>query len=81
MESQVTSAAKYTIDYQANFKVLTHSGDKQQYVLTQCGTTVPNATQVDAVRAVGADYARKFFTVPLQKAIAYVYIYIYIYIL
>jgi len=70
VESTVTSANKYTIDYFANFKVLTHSGDKQQYVLTQCGTTVPNATEVDAVKAVAADYTRKFFTVPLQKAIA-----------
>lgn len=70
VESTVTSANKYTIDYFANFKVLTHSGDKQQYVLTQCGTTVPTATEVDAVKAVGADYTRKFFTVPLQKAIA-----------
>lgn len=69
-EAEVTVATLITIDYSANFKVLTNSGAKEQYVLTQCGTTAPSDTEVHAVRALATGYARKHFTVPLQKAVA-----------
>ena len=69
-ESDVTVATLIDIKYSANFKVITNSKAKEQYVLTQCGTEVPTDPLVDAVKKLDANYKRKHFTVPLEKAIA-----------
>lgn len=69
-ESDVTVATLIDIEYSSNFKVLTNSRVKEQYVLTQCGTKEPTDAQVDAVKTLDANYSRKRFTVPLQKAVA-----------
>jgi len=69
-ESDVTVATLIDIKYSANFKVITNSKAKEQYVLTQCGTEAPTDAVVDAVKKLDANYKRKHFTVPLEKAIA-----------
>eukprot|EP00930_Biecheleria_cincta_P014603 TRINITY_DN1249_c0_g1_i2.p1 TRINITY_DN1249_c0_g1~~TRINITY_DN1249_c0_g1_i2.p1 ORF type:complete len:542 (+),score=103.57 TRINITY_DN1249_c0_g1_i2:50-1675(+) len=69
-ESHVSVATLIDIKYSSNFKVLTNSGAKEQYVLTQCGTSAPTDAEVNALKTLETNYARKHFTVPLQKAVA-----------
>jgi len=56
-----------TIQYTDNFKILTEDFSKEQYILTQCGTTPPTVDEVDAVAPLEEGYTRKFFTIPLQR--------------
>jgi hypothetical protein len=65
----VTAADLISIEYADNFKILTEDYSKEQYILTQCGTTPPSDADVDAVATLKEGYTRKFFTIPLQKVI------------
>lgn len=59
------------MDYGENFKVLTDDMAMEQYVLTQCGTQTPSEAEIDAVKSKPSSvYVRKYFTVPLQVAVA-----------
>jgi len=59
------------IKYGSNFKVITDAMSKEQYVLTQCGTEAPtDAVVADLAPKPAADYTRKDFTVPVQRATA-----------
>jgi len=59
------------IKYGANFKVITDAMSKEQYVLTQCGTEKPtDAIVAELAAKPSADYKRKDFTIPVQRATA-----------
>ena len=59
------------MDHGDNFKVLTDDMAMEQYVLTQCGTQTPSEAEIDAVKSKPSSvYVRKYFTVPLQVAVA-----------
>jgi len=71
LEGQVISAAwLVTVKYVKNYKVLTDHMAKEQYVLTQCGTSPPTPEALDVVDALATGYVRKHFTIPIQSAIA-----------
>ncbi|KAF9115127.1 hypothetical protein BGX27_008832 [Mortierella sp. AM989] len=41
----VENATLFSVTYKNNYKVVTNSAEKQSFVLTQCGTPVPDAAQ------------------------------------
>jgi hypothetical protein len=57
----------FAIYYGSNFKVVNNNFAKQQYVLTQCGTTAPDAAAVTALAALPEGFTQKDFTIPLQS--------------
>jgi hypothetical protein len=65
-EENVSTAEHISIQYAGNFKIVTETYSKEQYVLTQCGTTQPSDAEVDEVTALEEGYTRKFFTIPLE---------------
>lgn len=69
-KSDASLAQLFSILYSDNFKVVTSKMAKEQYVLTQCGQPQPTDAQVTAVAPLESGYMRKYFTVPLQSAVA-----------
>jgi len=65
-ETDVVGADLFEIEYASNYKVLTEKMSKEHYVLTQCGTTPPTATELAKVKGFDATYKVKHFTIPLQ---------------
>jgi len=68
----ISKAQLVTVIYVKNFKVLTDSLAKEQYVLTQCGSKAPTDAEVNKAAGelpVGFN-VRKHFTVPVQTAVA-----------
>lgn len=68
-EADVSAAALISVAYGNHFKVLTEELAKEQYVLTQCGTSQPTDEEVNAIVS-GTGYQRKHFTVPVQDVTA-----------
>jgi hypothetical protein len=66
----MSAAWLVTVMYEKNYKVLTDHMAKEQYVLTQCGTTPPTPEALNSTAALAAGYVRKHFTIPIQLAIA-----------
>jgi hypothetical protein len=66
LDGPISSAELIELDYGTNFKVLTEKFAREQYVLTQCGTTPPTDADINKVRLLPSGYTRKFFTIPLQ---------------
>jgi hypothetical protein len=69
-ETDMTIARLTTIKYGTNFKVVTENFAKEQYVLTQCGTTQPTDQEVEALAALPVNFTRKHFEIPLQTVVA-----------
>eukprot|EP00929_Paragymnodinium_shiwhaense_P095905 TRINITY_DN5721_c0_g1_i2.p1 TRINITY_DN5721_c0_g1~~TRINITY_DN5721_c0_g1_i2.p1 ORF type:complete len:507 (+),score=154.69 TRINITY_DN5721_c0_g1_i2:97-1617(+) len=68
VEKSTDMSFNLDVKYGSNFKVLTDTMAKEQYVLTQCGTTAPSTAAIDALSPKpDANYTRKSFTIPLQK--------------
>eukprot|EP00435_Cladocopium_sp_Y103_P017206 s2255_g4.t1 len=65
-EADVTAAALISVAYGNHFKVLTEELAKEQYILTQCGTSQPTDEEVNAIVS-GTGYQRKHFSVPVQS--------------
>lgn len=68
-EADVSAAALISVAYGNHFKVLTEELAKEQYVLTQCGTSQPTDEEVNAIVS-GTGYQRKHFSVPVQDVTA-----------
>ena len=70
-ELNSSTPVSLAIDYGEHFKVLTDDMAMQQYELTQCSTETPSEAEIDAVKSKPSSvYVRKYFTIPLQVAVA-----------
>lgn len=64
VKSSVTSTTeRWSIQYYPSFKVVNNTVVNEQYVLYQCGSTVPTAASSPSIRSDA-----KYFQIPIQRA-------------